>query len=404
MAYRAAPSSTSTSTIPRLSRRGRSWMPRCHHHHHHRRHRPHCRSDFFDYYRQFNITSKREYERHFRTLVKRVEGIFGKRFPELKAVSRVHVSVVDDADVSAEAWCTPHNTQVLESVIHINLARPVTFEKLQQLVCHEYTHHVQFVLMKLYNSTLPPNTLVGAMTTLLEGGAEYAAQHLVLPRHGSRRQNLIKQFDVKPSESAEQLLRVDDAKQSMSWRAVVKIAKDMHEENNEDNTNNVHESFDDRLRNEALILETGWPSSSFLRDRGAGYVATYSVGSFLLQRFYDAMCAADDDVVDKANSCLWRFWSLVTRCPVPPSVLHMITLAATRTKGDKIISKTRRGKKRQQKQYRIWVEAWEQHCQRHAPSHLESGDDGYEDDLAALKKRLQDERDNGWKVLPRHRK
>lgn len=121
----------------------------------------------------------------------------------------IDVRTVYDPDVNAEAWCAPQPVvptppqRRFQSVITFNTARPVTLEKMQQLVAHEVTHHIQFVALALHGirdpsypagsqapggilagATFPPapdeviNSMLEQEAAMIRGGKWSAASNL----------------------------------------------------------------------------------------------------------------------------------------------------------------------------------------------------------------------------------
>ncbi len=134
-----------------------------------------------DAYLESCLIAKEQYEPVFRRIVNDVMCLMQQRVPELLTAS-VRQKYVDDMTQCFEATCEPRADGVSEMLV--NVARPITWAKAQQLSTHELTHHMQFVLMHQYLYPLCPELRVclddGPMGMLLEGGAEVAVD-LFLP-------------------------------------------------------------------------------------------------------------------------------------------------------------------------------------------------------------------------------
>ena len=112
----------------------------------------------------------------------------------------------------------------------VNLARPVTYDKAQQLAVHELTHHMQFVLMDRHLYHFPEMRVAlddGPMGMLLEGGAEVAVDLFFPPGNLARQEDLAKRLPGPLKSCAAHMLAVERLTWSGLWSASIRIAKQL---------------------------------------------------------------------------------------------------------------------------------------------------------------------------------
>jgi len=193
-------------------------------------------------------------------------------------------------------------------VIVVNIARPITQEKLQQLVAHELMHYVQRVVEikmenKLTNRWEPLFT---------EGGAEYV--DLVFPRE-TRAAQLLNFFNdghgqTMTQSEAEHLVAVSASRSEASWSQTVRIAQELH-----DGTIDRAIAAEE-MEHKALLRQDSWPIVRFMEQWGTAYVATYALGKELIKRFVHAVSQCDPSLPSE-----WTVFAAFTRCvPTPLTV------------------------------------------------------------------------------------
>ena len=243
-------------------------------------------SPFFAFYDTF-LVKENQYEELFKKMVEEVVALYGMHFTEVVG-RQLPVRVVRDIASTAEAWYTTPGE------IIVNIARPVTQEKLQQLVAHEVMHHVQALACR--------RTRASAL--FLEGGAEYAVD-LVFPPGSPRAAHLERFFGTSPAD-ASTLVSVSAIRSSLSWRHVVRIASAMFEGTMDDATGNAE------MESLALLRQDSWPSVDFMRQWGFGYVATYAIGKLVIGEFVDAVRTCIP------HATKWDVFVAFTRCTPTP--------------------------------------------------------------------------------------
>jgi len=115
---------------------------------------------------------KENYENTFRKLIKEV--LESVTIDELKSTKLI-VEFIDDISMCFEATCEPFSKGVSKMIV--NIARPISYDKAQQLAAHELTHHFQFILMQDLIEKFPEMNIIKdsmPLSMLLEGGAELA--------------------------------------------------------------------------------------------------------------------------------------------------------------------------------------------------------------------------------------
>ena len=257
-------------------------------------------SSFFEFYDTFLIP-KIQYEGFFRRMVQDVLALYSGHFSELVLGPRLHIRVVDDLKTTAEAWYNPKYT-----VIVVNIARPITQEKLQQLVAHEVMHYVQDVVhnrnQKYYDTS---------SALFSEGSAEYAVD-LVFPE-STRAMQLHAFYDTTSLADAQHLVAVSAARSAASWAHVVRIAGELHEGTMDD------DDAKEQMESKAMLRHDSWPNVGFMKVQGSAYVATYALGKEIIQRFIDAVRRCDD------SSSAWVVFVAFTRfTPTPWAAQHRL--------------------------------------------------------------------------------
>uniref|UniRef100_A0A0G4H5Y7 Uncharacterized protein n=1 Tax=Chromera velia CCMP2878 TaxID=1169474 RepID=A0A0G4H5Y7_9ALVE len=129
---------------------------------------------------------KQSYETIFKTVLEDAQEVDSRMCDHPPEASLAVIAYENPSD-PAEAYCEPSRGVLLKSSMRLNLARPITAEKCQQLAAHEGNHHTQFVSLANLAETFPEWALFVylfvdfcALNFLLEGAAELAVE-LIFP-------------------------------------------------------------------------------------------------------------------------------------------------------------------------------------------------------------------------------
>ena len=136
------------------------------------------------------------------------------------------MSIIFDILIVYQATCEPINS--IESRMVVNIARPITYDKAQQLALHELTHHVQFVLMSRHLYPSYPEMAVafddGPMGMLLEGGAEAAVDLLMSTEE--RVIDLSSRLPLSLRPRAANIVAVERITWHGLWQCSIRIARE----------------------------------------------------------------------------------------------------------------------------------------------------------------------------------
>lgn len=270
------------------------------------------KAELFERYREFRkqmIIPKNQYEPQFRGLIGDVLKKIEAHVPEL-VTAHVVQRYVDDSTLCFEATCEAKATN--QSEMLVNISRPITFDKAQQLAAHELTHHMQFVLMQRHLYNKYPEMCVsldeGPMGMLLEGGAELAVDLLFPPEERVR--DLVQRVPESLRPLVVKALEVERISWAGLWQCSIRIAKDMID---------GHISKDEAQR---LMLELAlkdndsWPNVDFIEQYGA-YIQSYGWGKELLRRYLTAQLEMRNVQVDE-RTLMEAYVEFVKR-PVTPA-------------------------------------------------------------------------------------
>eukprot|EP00667_Euglena_gracilis_P010547 EG_transcript_10752 len=223
---------------------------------------------------------KAQYEPQFRRLVEDVLQRMGGVVPELRDTV-VQQKYFDDIAVSYEAACEPNAPG--SSTMVVNVARPVTWDKAQQLAVHELTHHLQFTLMQRHLYPRCPELSLaldeGPMGMILEGGAELAVDLFLPP--AQREADLAARVPPALRPRVARALAVERITWAGLFPCVVRIARDMVD------GRITKEEATGQMEREALKERDSWPNVEFIQETGA-YVQGYSWGKQLIHDYLQA--------------------------------------------------------------------------------------------------------------------
>ena len=163
----------------------------------------------------------------------------------------------------------------------VNLARPVTYDKAQQLAVHELTHHMQFVLMDRHLYHFPEMRVTlddGPMGMLLEGGAEVAVDLFFPPGNLARQEDLAERLPGPLKSCAAHMLAVERLTWSGLWSANIRIAKQLID--GEISPQHARHA----MLTVALKPDSSWPNVAFFQEYGA-YTQSYGWGKQLIMDY-----------------------------------------------------------------------------------------------------------------------
>jgi len=223
---------------------------------------------------------KADYEPQFRRMVGDVLKMMEVAVPELQATT-VRQEYFDDSGVVWEATCEPSGPG--ESVMKVNVARPITWCKAQQLAAHELTHHLQTTLMERHLYPQFPEMAVapeeGPMGMLLEGGAELGVDLFFPPE--AREHDLAERVPAALRSEVDKAVAVERLSWGGLWPCIISIARDFV-----DGRISRSEAVA-RMRDEALRELNSWPNVEFFEQTGA-YTQGYGWGKQLIADYVKA--------------------------------------------------------------------------------------------------------------------
>ncbi len=177
-----------------------------------------------------------------------------------------------------EASCEPISKG--ESKMIVNISRPISYDKAQQLAAHEITHHIQFVLMQNLIDNFHEFEIIKdspAFSMLLEGGAELAVD---LIYDFSTRKNSLKKLlnkDISDRE-LEKILEIESLTWKYIWPTIITFSKKfLDDEITKDELINL-------LEEKAYKLNNSWPNADFIQEYRA-YVQSYGYGRELISSY-----------------------------------------------------------------------------------------------------------------------
>lgn len=227
-------------------------------------------------HRERHLIPHEQYEPVFRKLVDDVIDLMKERVPELQQTC-VRQKYVNDMSLCFEATCEPG---LDASEMIVNVARPITWDKAQQLSTHELTHHMQFILMEQYLYPSCPEMRAsldeGPMGMLLEGGAELAVDLFLPPV--DRQRDLVRRVPVHLKTEVPAMLAVERLTWDGLWHCSIRIARDFV-------NGTISKAEAERAMLEsALKPNDSWPNVAFFESYGA-YAQSYGWGKELILEY-----------------------------------------------------------------------------------------------------------------------
>lgn len=138
-------------------------------------------------FKQNFMIAKDKYETVFRACLDYTQSKTKSKIP-FGLADMIQQQYYDDGKDSVEATCEPISEQPNTSLIRVNLARPISVEKCQQLTAHEGTHHIQNCLTRPAFTKYPELAFefkYSPMDFVFEAAAEVAIQTLSPPTASS---------------------------------------------------------------------------------------------------------------------------------------------------------------------------------------------------------------------------
>ena len=267
-------------------------------------------------YREQFLIPKTSYEPFFRRLFDDCVRRMVEKVPEL-AHTRVTQKYIDDPTQCFEATCEAAGHD--QSTMLVNLARPITYDKAQQLAMHELTHHMQFMLMEQHLYRFPEMRATledGPMGMLMEGGAEVAVDLFLPP--AARQQDLTERLPGPLKQHASHLLAVENLTWSGLWSASISIAKQLVD----------GELSPEQARHAMLAValkpDNSWPNVVFFQEYGA-YTQSYGWGKQLILDYLRTQTQ---------HATLLDAYVAFAKRPPTPSKMRAVIQAASQCTGD----------------------------------------------------------------------
>ena len=229
-----------------------------------------------DEFKKNYMIPKIQYESVFRKLVEEVL-ITTNSIKEL-VNSNIVQEYVDDFSICFEATCEPISKG--KSKMVVNIARPISYDKAQQLAAHELTHHMQFVLMEEIIEKFPEMKIIqdmGVLSMLHEGGAELAVDLIYdsRKRKASLRNLLPETF--KDSDISK-ILEIESLTWKGSWSHIILIARKFL------NNQIDKQELVNQLEEITFKPNNSWPNADFIENNRA-YIQSYGWGRELIARY-----------------------------------------------------------------------------------------------------------------------
>lgn len=229
-------------------------------------------------YKESIMIPKEEYEETFKKLVNEVLNLV--KIDELNG-AKLDQNYIDDINMTFEATCEPVSKKLSKMIV--NIARPISYDKAQQLAAHELTHHFQFILMEDLIEKFPEMDIIKdslALSMLLEGGAELAVDLIYdkETRFNSLRNLLSKKFS---DNDISKILEIESIIWKGSWPIIIDLSKKyLNNEITKDEL--IH-----FLQEKAYKPHNSWPNADFIEEYRA-YVQSYGWGRELIARYLDS--------------------------------------------------------------------------------------------------------------------
>lgn len=234
-------------------------------------------SDKVNYHKKKFEIKKDDYKKKFSYLIEEVMGIFNSEIDTLK-YSNLKIQYYDDPNSSVEASCEPIGDST--SLMSVNLSRPISYDKAQQLASHELTHHVQFVLTEKMFINFPEMKIIQdsmPFSMLLEGGAELAVD--LIYTDVIRAASLSKVVSLS-EDKIKTILEIERLTWGESWPKIINLSKSFI--NNEISKDQLIED----LEIKCFKPHNSWPNADFIQSYRT-YIQSYGWGKELIRRYLE---------------------------------------------------------------------------------------------------------------------
>lgn len=217
--------------------------------------------------------SKEMYKKIFGNLIDEILVVLKDNIPEL---SNVDLEIIYYEDISSSVEAFVQSTGNGSSIMKINLARLISYDKAQQLASHELSHYVQNALIENLFKKFPEMKIIRnsyPFSMINEGGAELAVD-LIYDEEFRKKslKKMIPEYDIDSIFQLEKLIWKE------TWPKIIYYSKEYI------NNKISKKELEKLLEEKCFKPNNSWPNSDFI-ERTKGYIQSYGWGRELIELY-----------------------------------------------------------------------------------------------------------------------